>query len=368
MNVGGPAVLISELIQNLPQKEISHTLITGVCPSNEIDFLNSHPLNSEVIYLDHFRRSILPTSDFISLLRIIKILRQLRPDLVHTHTSKAGVLGRIAVKIASPDSLVVHTYHGHLLYGYFGKCKTVLVVSIERILGRFTNKYIAVTRQVRDDLYQAGIGPFKKWNVIYPGVRELSTNLDFQTVQGSAISQEKINIAWIGRFTDIKNPMLAIQAFESIPERDNLNLIMIGAGELFEECENYARNFNLSITFTGWVTDINPILTNCDFVLMTSRNEGMPVVIVESAFKAVPVVSTNVGGVSEFIEDGVTGWLVGQDLESISKKVFELSKNILEIQRVGKNARKLAEKSFSVENYVANHVKLYKDLLNNRIN
>ena len=363
MNVGGPAVLISELVDHLPADDFSHILITGVCQNNEIDFLDSHQLNSEIIYISDVGRSLLPMADLKSFIILVKLLKQIKPQIVHTHTSKAGVLGRIAVKIAFPRAQVVDTYHGHLLYGYFPRWKTNLIVKLERFLARITTRYIAVTGQVKMDLSRVGIGPDEKWRVIHPGVRPATTLSKRESRRIIGVPEDKVIISWIGRFTDIKNPMLAIRVVEAIEDKSGLHFVMAGAGELLYECKAYAQERNLPVTFLGWVTDVNPVLSASDLLFMTSRNEGMPVVIVESALKGVPLVTTNVGGVAEFVSNGVTGWLVDQDVEEISLKVSELANGAELIKSVGLNAKKLAENDFSVSKFVEEHVKLYREIL-----
>jgi len=360
MNVGGPAVLLSELIKNLPAEEFEHTLITGTCLDNEIDYLDSHPLDSEVIYIDEIKRSVLPLNDIKSFFKLIRVLRALKPDIVHTHTSKAGVLGRLAAKVAVPEAKIIHTYHGHLLYGYFPKWKTFLIVLLEKFLATFSDRLVAVTKQVRDDLQSAGIGRADKWLVIRPGL-ELPALPDRPACKlALGIPSDKFVISWIGRFTGIKNPKLALEAISKLPSEvlKKTTFVMAGSGELLEESESYAKQLNLPITFTGWITDINPVLGASDLLFMSSKNEGMPVVIVEAALRKVPTLSTDVGGVKEFIEDNVTGWLSRQEPEDIATHLVSIidgNSNSL----VPSKAYELAKTEFGIANMTANHRSLY---------
>jgi len=362
MNVGGPAVLLSELIRNLPPDDFEHVLITGTCLDNEIDFLESHPLNSEVIYIDEFKRSILPINDIKSFIKLIKVLRNLKPDIVHTHTSKAGVLGRLAAKISTPRAKIIHTYHGHLLYGYFPDWKISLIIQLEKFLAKLSDRLVAVTRQVRDDLLRAGIGPTDIWSVIRPGL-EVPRILDKGMCKMSLkITENKFVISWIGRFTDIKNPKLALDSISRLP-REILNqvvFVMAGSGELLDECQKYSTILGLNVIYTGWITDIDPILGASDLLLMTSKNEGMPVVIVEAALRKIPALVTNVGGVAEFISDADTGYLVSENSEEISKKIIEIFTNRSNMQEVAQNALQLALTEFSIQNFVASHIQIYK--------
>ena len=364
MNVGGPAVLLSELIRNLPPENFEHILITGTCLENEIDYLDSHPLNSEVIYIHDIKRSILPLKDISSIFKLIKILRQINPDIVHTHTSKAGVLGRIAAKIAVPKAKILHTYHGHVLFGYFPKWKTSLIAYIERFLARLTNRLIAVAVKVQNDLENAGIGNAEKWLVIRPGL-EVPPALNARKCREFfGIPEEKTVICWIGRFTGIKNPLLAIKAIEALPSslREDSVLLMVGSGELFEECHAYAIAKRLPVIFTGWINDISPVLFAGDILLMTSTNEGMPVVIVEAALRGLPTVSTNVGGVSEFIKDGVTGWLINQP-ETELASVLKLVEDKGLYKKICDSSLKSARENYEIGRMVTDHLALYRSIL-----
>ena len=366
MNVGGPAVLLSELIKNLPAEEFHHTLITGTCQSNEINYLDSHPLDSEVIYIDEIKRSVLPIADVKSFFKLMKTLKSLKPDIVHTHTSKAGVLGRLAARIATPQAKVIHTYHGHLLYGYFPRWKTNLIVLLEKMLGRFTNSFIGVTNQVKEDLLKAGIGPESKWTVIRPGVTPGTEVGKLEARSALGISSDKFVIAWIGRFTDIKNPMLAIKALEELRTDSETLLVMAGAGELWEDCKNYAESKQLPIKFLGWVSEVNTLLSAADLLLMSSKNEGMPVVIVEAALKGVPTAATNVGGISEFISDLDTGLLLDPDIASMTKKLADVIKNPNMLTQLSRGSNDLALDKYSVKQMVHEHKNLYKKLLSTR--
>jgi len=364
MNVGGPAVLLSDLIHNLPREDFEHILITGRCLPNEIDYLDSHPLDSRIIYINEIKRTSLPIGDLKSFVKLVRILRELQPNIIHTHTSKAGVLGRLAARIGAPKAKVVHTYHGHLLYGYFSQWKTNLIVITERLLARITDNLVAVTSKVKSDLQGVGVGKDSQWLIIHPGI-STPKSIDKTTARSSlGVAKNQFVLAWIGRFTDIKNPMLAIKSFENIPIklRANITMIMAGSGELFDECQSYSRDRKLGIHFTGWVSDVSPILDSASLLFMTSKNEGMPVVIVESAFRGIATLSTNVGGVEEFIEQNVTGWLTNQSVIEISQKISELSSSS-KLGEVGLNAKNLALSEYGVDNMVHKHTNMYRNLV-----
>lgn len=363
MNVGGPAILIDGLIQGLPKEDFSHYLITGSCADNEIDYLDAHPNLERRISVHRLKslgRSILPTKDLRTLFETIRLLREIKPDIVHTHTSKAGIIGRIAAKIASPDSTVIHTFHGHLLYGYFSPLKTKLIILFEKFLARITNVLVAVTSQIEQDLKHVGIGSRSRWVVIHPGVNKVERNKFTDTTQ----TQKRL--VWIGRFTVIKNPTLAIEIMEHLQKSDgpNVSLTMVGDGELLTSMQNLARTKQLPIQFTGWQTDVYPFLQEADALLLTSKNEGLPIVMLEAASMGIPTFSTNVGGVSEFIIDGSTGFLIDQDSNQAAKCLSSTLSNDVVMDSVATTASKKYQNGFSMDSFVESHSKLYRSLIN----
>ena len=363
MNVGGPAILIDGLIQGLPKEDFTHHLITGSCAGNEIDYLDVHP-NIEKLILVHrlksLGRSILPTKDFRTLVETIRLLREIEPDIVHTHTSKAGIIGRIAAKIASPSSTVIHTFHGHLLYGYFSPLKSKLVILFEKSLSKMTDVLIAVTSQIERDLKHVGIGIGNRWEVIHPGVSKVG--LTSSTRNGHASKR----LVWIGRFTDIKNPTLAIEIIEHLHKSDdsNISLTMVGDGELLTRMQDLARAKQLPIEFTGWQTDVYPFLQAADALLLTSKNEGLPIVMLEAASMGIPTFSTNVGGVNEFITDRATGFIIDQRASHAAKYISSTLLNLEVMNGVATAASKKYQNGFSMDSFVESHSKLYKSLAN----
>ena len=357
MNIGGPAVLLVELINSLPSSEFEHLLITGRCEANEKDYLDVSPLNSDFEYLDGLGRSVSLTNDVFSFLKMIKVIRRYKPNIVHTHTSKAGVLGRVATKIAAPRAKIVHTYHGHLLYGYFGGFKRSVIIFLEKVLSRITDVLLAVSTPVMNDLKSVGIGNEAFWQIIHPGV---PIPEDHKRVVGS---KETISLIWIGRFTEIKNPQLAIQAFADLKRitSQKVTLTMIGDGELFQECTAFTSQEELDIYFLGWQPEVLDYLQESDLLLMTSLNEGMPVVILEAAMMGIPCLSTEVGGISDFIAEGDTGFFSSAEPNKFAEKISKLIEDQDLRLQVGLRAKQLAHSGFSSATYLNSHINLYRN-------
>jgi len=364
MNVGGPAVLLSELDEKLPSSHFEHVLVTGRCESNEVDYLSNHTFSGKVIYIDELSRSVSPIRDLFGWLRVRNLINTLNADILHTHTSKAGLLGRTAAILLRRKPLLVHTYHGHLLYGYFPRWKSNLIILFEKFLARFTDTLVAVSEQVRDDLLAHGVGTQSKWRVIHPGVElnEITTVKDAR--RELKIPDGAFAISWIGRFTDIKDPLLAVEAFLELEAKypKLFHFTMAGNGELLTAAKARAVTAGSSINFPGWLNNVNTLLTASDILLMTSKNEGMPVVILEAALRGTPTLATDVGGIKDFIKSDETGYLVQRDISQIVNKILEISSN-LGYEKVALGAMKLVNKSFSYESYVAEHINMYKNLM-----
>jgi glycosyltransferase involved in cell wall biosynthesis len=363
MNVGGPAILIDGLIQGLPKEDFAHHLITGCCAANEIDYLDTHPNLEKQISVHRLKslgRTILPTKDFRTLVETIRLIKEIKPDIVHTHTSKAGIIGRIAARIASPKSTIIHTFHGHLLYGYFSPLKTKLIIFSERLLSRITDVLVAVTSQIERDLRHVGIGTSRRWEVIHPGVNKV----DLKKI--AKVDRATKHLVWIGRFTDIKNPNLAVEIMDSLSKLSGaaVYLTMVGDGELLASMQSLAETKQLSIEFAGWQTDVYPYLQDADALLLTSKNEGLPIVMLEAASMGIPTFGTNVGGISEFISDGSTGFFVDQTANQAAKYISSTLLNDEVMSRVGITAKNKYQKGFSMDSFVESHSRLYKSLIN----
>ena len=365
MNLGGVAVLLSDLHDLLPSQEFSHVLITGVCADNEIDIFADRRNDPNIIRIATMGRAPSLIKDVSTFISLRKILKQLNPDIVHTHTSKAGVLGRIAAITLGKRISVVHTFHGHHLYGYFSKLIVKVMIITERLLALKSNLLVADSMQVSVDLKNAGVGANNSWRVIPPGIRTLIPTLKESARKELKIPTDVFVICWIGRFTNIKNPLLALHSYKALPAelRNRCQLIMLGEGELLGDCINYAKEHKLDVVFPGWQTNIAPYLASANLLLMTSRNEGFGMVIAESGFFSLPTVSTDVGGVREFINDGINGVLVQADAAIIASAIFALSQNPIDLARLAVEARKTTLEKFTLNAFVNGHKEVYRELV-----
>ena len=365
MNIGGVSVVIAGLMENIDTDQFRIVTVTGNCENNEIELPGIHDLPGEIIRVKSLKRSLGFLSDLKSIIDVWRIIIRVKPQIIHTHTSKAGIIGRIASLIVSRDIVLIHSYHGHLLYGYYSKFISSLIVTLERLLGRYTSKLIADSRQVKKDLIHMKIGYEEKWLVIPPGIRK-STLLekDKSRLSLDYNNEEKI-ICWVGRFAEIKNPFLALDSFEIISRHiNNCRLIMIGGGHLLDGVRIQALKQDLRVEFTGWLTDPSVHICAADLLLLTSKNEGFGLVIAEAGWYGTPSLSTNVGGVSEFIIDNKSGFLANEDKYSIADKAIRILSDTKICDEVGSRARALTKKHFTAVTFTKSHEVLYKVLTN----
>jgi glycosyltransferase involved in cell wall biosynthesis len=366
MNVGGVASLLIGYMENLDKNKFEHVLITGNCEDNETDLLKQTNFEGKVIYLRNLKRSVGVFKDLITFIEMRKILKSLSPDIVHTHTAKAGLIGRLSALSLRNKPLIIHTYHGHLLYGYFSALISFLIVTIERVLAWGTNLLIADSMQVKIDLLNYGVGKEKNWQVVSPGIRKLP-NIESNVARNElGISKDANLICWIGRFTNVKNPMLAAQSFSTLKNKTNkkFTMIMVGDGELFTSVQEYISNNKLDIKLVGWKTNVSNFLAASDILLLTSKNEGFGLVIAEAGWYGKPTISTKVGGVTEFISNGETGVLVDSNEDDISDAISLLFEDRSLMNKIGANAKKQTNNLFTSEIFTKKHEEIYLKILN----
>jgi glycosyltransferase involved in cell wall biosynthesis len=233
MNVGGPAVQVSGLMRGLNAEDFDQRLYTGFCAADEGDYLDMVATDVVATRINGFGRRISLRGDILALFTLIKEIRSFKPHVVHTHTSKAGFLGRIASILSFHPTIRVHTFHGHLLNGYFGRFKRLLVIAAERILASFTQQHLAVGNKVREDLLAVGIGKRGEFGLMPPGLEigQLPNKIDSQQFFG--LSPNTLHCAFIGRVTQIKRPDRFLAVVSEVKARGvNLEFFIAGDGEL----------------------------------------------------------------------------------------------------------------------------------------
>ena len=360
MNIGGPAVLISEQMRGLDEEVFEQFLVTGYCDTGEEDYLEKVALDIPAIRVKGLGRAIRLRDDFMALLELTRLIRELEPDIIHTHAAKAGALGRIASIFARSQARLIHTYHGHLLHGYFTPRKTAVFTRIERFLGKRTDNLVAVGEQVKEDLLGARIGTPGQFIVIRPGVRVPPFPSRREARERLGLSEEPVIVAMLGRLTRIKRPDRFAQVVSRVAGvHPDVHFIVAGSGDLEIELEEVAQRERLPITFLGWREDYESVLAACDVLLLTSDNEGTPLSLVQAGLARRPVVATDVGSVREIVIDGVTGLLEQPTDEDLARGVLSLVADPHRRHILGDRAQAHCERYFSVDEYLNQHVLLY---------
>lgn len=364
MNVGGPAIQITGLMLNLPSEEFEQILITGSCDQNEVDYLELNEIDLDCMKIEGFGRSINLVSDLKVLFAIRKQIRAFSPHIIHTHTAKAGFLGRIAAILSFRRQLRVHTYHGHLLNGYFGGFKTRLVILIERFLARSTDSLVAVGSQVRDDLLAAKIGNFDKYRVIGPGLEIGDLPERVSTLESFGVVKDKFIVTWIGRVVPVKAPHRIIEIAKECGLRGlNVQFVIVGEGPLLSNLKSSAKEKGLPITFLGWQSNIEKILSFSDLVLLTSENEGTPVALIQAQMVGIPVLTTAVGSTSEVMISEKSGFCLEYSAHNFAEKIELLIKDDVLRKSFGIAGKIHARENFSLSRLVFDYADLYRALI-----
>ena len=367
MNVGGPAVQVSGLMRSMNTTEFSHRLFTGFCDDDEADYLETVAKDVNAIRIYGFGRRVNLGGDLKAFFSLVEEIRSFKPHVIHTHTAKAGFLGRIASIVSLHPSIRVHTFHGHLLNGYFGSFKRFLVVLVERTLAIFTHQLLAVGDKVRQDLLATGVGKLDKFSLMPPGLQigDLPNKQDSRDFYG--LSSQKIECAFIGRVTRIKRPDRFLDIVSEIKRRRlDIEFFIAGDGELLEDCRARITGEELPVKILGWQDNIERVLAAADIVILTSDNEGTPLSLIQAGMSALPVVTTRVGSVPEVVLDGVTGFVTDLDVQEIADALEKLAKSSELRARMGAAAQEFTLSNFGVDRLVHDHEQLYKKLLANR--
>lgn len=364
MNVGGPAVQISTLMRGLLPTEIDQVLLAGMVDSDEEDFLASQGQDLRFIRVPTMGREVQPAKDAIALGQISKIIRQFNPHIIHTHTAKAGSLGRAAAIATRSGAKRVHTFHGHLLHGYFSPSATQRVIRVERALAKRTTKLIAVGEQVKTDLLYEGIGQPSQYEVIAPGLQLGPIPTREQAREDLGLDLNQPVVCFIGRLTAIKRIDRLIEVVRNT-SRDIPNVQFVVAGEGTElDLVHKARQGGLPVIALGWRSDVERIMAASDLMVLTSDNEGTPVSLIQAGLAGLPVVSTDVGSVRDVVQDGKSGVLTSKDPMTLSIAVSELLTNPQLRRRYGDFARQDYSERYGSQTLVNSHLHVYRSILN----
>jgi glycosyltransferase involved in cell wall biosynthesis len=281
---------------------------------------------------------------------------------VHTHTAKAGVLGRSAAVLGRCPRRV-HTFHGHLLHGYFSPRVTKAVVVTERAFARHTTKLVAVGRQVRDDLLAAGIGREDQYLVVPPGVRLPPAPTRQQARLDLGLPTDAPVVAFVARLTRVKRPDRFGEVVRRVSAlRPDTVFLVAGEGDCLPDLRTQLTSLGGQVRFLGWRSDMERIYTAADVTVLTSDNEGMPVSLIEAASVGCPAVATDVGSVREVVHDGESGFVVAPRVDALTAALVRIIDEPDLRDRMGNAAARVAHDHFSRDRLVSDTATLYEGL------
>lgn len=318
LNVGGPALHVTLLAERLAPPEFESTLVCGRIGPGEGDMAYlAEERGITPVFVPELGRELHPLRDLVTLFKLWRLMRRLKPDVVHTHTAKAGFVGRWAAWLARVP-VRVHTYHGHVFHGYFGAAKTRLFLTLERLTARLTDRLITISPALRDEL--AGVyrvAPAQKFAVVPLGL-ELAQYAAAPRRTGTLRAAHLIPpdaplIGIVGRIVPIKNHALFLEmAGRVLQSQPDAFFVIVGDGEDRLAIETLADRLGLRkrVVFTGWLRDLVPVFSDLDLLVLSSDNEGTPTAIMQALAAGARVVSTAVGGVPDLLRGGAWGRLV----------------------------------------------------------
>ena len=362
LNIGGPArqclLLTRALVDEFP------TILVVGTPRPEEGELTDPDVPLRRLPLT---RSLHPSNDARAFLAARKLLRAVRPAILHSHMAKAGSVGRMAALSSGHRPKLVHTFHGHVLDGYFRPTVQQAFLRTERDLAKRTDVLIAVSPQVRDELLALGIGTPDRWRVVplgfdlapFTAVDGPTGRLRQRLGLGSGVPL----VGAVGRLVPIKDLATLVRA---VARLDGVHLALIGDGEQRAELEALVASLGLAarVHLPGWAEDVAAWMADLDVVALTSRNEGTPVALIEAFAAGKPVVATRVGGVPYVVQDGHTGWLVtpGDDRE-VSARLEDALGDPSSATRRAQAGRAEVLERFSADRLVDDIRRLYRGLL-----
>jgi len=367
MNIGGPARQAIVLAKGLAD-EFPTVLAAGRPGEAEGELWDAEVPVRHVPLV----RPVNPATDLRALLAVRQLLRQTEVRIVHTHMAKAGLVGRLAAigsYSARARPRLVHTFHGHVLQGYFGRAQQKTFLELERLLARRTDVLVAVSPEVRDELVDLGVGREKQYRVI-----PLGFDLDLLAVGEPGGPPGRLRtslglradvplVGTVGRLVAVKDHATLFAAMAMVP---NAHLAVLGDGELRPDLEALARQLGIAerTHFTGWWLDMPSALADLDVVALSSRNEGTPVALIEALAAGRPVVATDVGGVRHVVQDGETGWLCARgDPTAVGALLERVLGDPQGSARMAQEGRRRVTVRFGSARMVADHLSLYRELL-----
>jgi len=374
LNVGGPALHVAYLSAGLAERGYETTLVAGNVARGEVSMaFAAENLGVPVLRLGEMRRDISPLLDARAVSHLVRLIKETRPHILHTHMAKAGAVGRLAA-LASGEArppVVVHTFHGHVLRHYFDPVRNGAFRLLERWLARTTTALVAVSPEVRDELVELRVGPPDKFVVVRLGI-ELAERVGGADVRAEqrrmlGISPDRFVVGWIGRMTAVKRTDDVLRAFRQLRESGvDACLCLVGDGPDRPALERRAKALGImrDTVFLGFQNDVAPFYAAFDALLLPSVSEGTPVSAIEALAAGKPVVATRVGGVPDVVRDGEDGLLAEAGaIDDLAEALGRLARDPALRERMGAAGRERVVARYGVGRLVDEMDSLYRSLL-----
>lgn len=373
LNMGGPAHQAALLSGRRFHPDRYETLLVHGAPApGEASLADlSEAEGATMRFVSELRQPVQPFRDSQALLRLIRLARAFKPDVVHTHTAKAGFLGRQAALTVRPRPVIVHTYHGHVLEGYFGPAKARLYLELERTLARVSDRLLGVSQATVDDLVRLGVAPAEKFRVLPLGLdldplAEPDEALRIASRRELGVGVDEILLVFVGRIVPIKRLDLLLRSLAQARGSDpRLRLAVVGDGDERPQLERQAAELDISteVLLLGYQRELRPIFAAADIAVLSSDNEGTPVSLIEAAAAGLPAVATDAGGVGEVVTED-TGIVVPRgDVGGLASAMVEMAADAERREEFGRAARRRALDRYGADRLLGDIDELYRELV-----
>jgi glycosyltransferase involved in cell wall biosynthesis len=376
MNMGGPAYHVSLLSGRMDQQRFPTLLVSGRVPAGEASSDDlAQRYGAHHMRIDSLGPELRPLQDLRALRDVARIARSFRPHIIHTHTAKAGFIGRLAAALCgSPRPIVVHTYHGHVLEGYFSRPITAFYRFLEWAMARRSDRLIGVSIATVDDLVRLRVADRSKFEVVPLGL-ELDQFLALSPEPGGPFREElgiepgDILATFVGRLVPIKRVDVMLRAVARARQLGApLKLAVVGDGDLRGDLEALAAELGVAehVRFVGYRSDLASIVAGTDVGLLTSDNEGTPVALIEAGAGARPLVATRAGGVPDVVVDGAGLLAEREDHEALAQALARVAGDAELRHRLGETARAHMASRYGYETLLDRMTTLYEHLVDER--
>ena len=380
LDKGGSAETTLQVVSLLNREKYEVFLVHGLTLESNMgvteqealarDLSLSEKRGVRVFTIPSLVRRISLNNDLLAFISIYRLIKRIRPHIVHTHTSKAGVIGRLASYLAGVP-IIIHTPHGHVFHSYYGCILTKMIVFVERIMSLMTDKITALTDKERDEHLEQGIASIEKYIIIHSGVmlqQIMNKDIDIETGRKKlGIPQNSNVIGSIGRLVPVKGHKYLVSAAKIVTkEFDNAVFVFVGDGYLESILERQAESLGIreNIIFAGWRSDVIDVLGLFDIFVLPSLNEGMGKVLIEGMALGKPIVASSVGGIIDLVKNGDNGILVPpRDSDALAEAILKLIRNKNLAHELGKNGKAKVYPEYDTLVMIKQIEELYESLL-----